>query len=135
MHSEGTPGAFAYEKALLPASMRQAGENRQEFFLPRWPATSMKLLLLNKPTEGIEVQAARDRSLFLDTPAPQELAVLGISTECLRPWQCRIFASYEGHTKAGFSGRQSHRAVAEATPPPDSQTPRGWFTGPGAGSQ
>ncbi|MDO8211171.1 sugar ABC transporter ATP-binding protein [Conexibacter sp. CPCC 206217] len=58
-----------------------SGGNQQKVIIARWLASNPKVLLLNDPTRGIDVNAKRDLYQLLTRLASEGLAVVMLSTE------------------------------------------------------
>jgi len=58
-----------------------SGGNQQKVVVARWLAAGPKVLLLNDPTRGVDVNAKRDLYALLTSLASEGLAVVMISTE------------------------------------------------------
>jgi ABC-type sugar transport system ATPase subunit len=58
-----------------------SGGNQQKVTIARWLASHPRILILNDPTRGIDVNAKRDLYTLLDVLAKEGLAVVMLSTE------------------------------------------------------
>jgi ABC-type sugar transport system ATPase subunit len=78
---------------------RLSGGDRQKVALGRWLARKPRVLLLDEPTLGLEVEARRTIHGLLDELAGQGLALLVISNdfEELRTLSDRVLVLWDGH--------------------------------------
>jgi ribose transport system ATP-binding protein len=88
-----------------------SGGNQQKVILAKWLAARPKVLLLDEPTRGIDVNAKREIYSFIDELARSGLGVLVVSSELLEVLEVSdtIIVMCEGRKSAEFSR-------AEATP-------------------
>lgn len=82
-----------------------SGGNQQKVVLSKWLATHPKLLILDEPTQGIDVQTKADVHAMIADLARQGLAIIVISSELpeLLGLCDRIVVLREGHVSAEFS--------------------------------
>lgn len=82
-----------------------SGGNQQKVVLAKWLATKPKLLILDEPTQGIDVQAKAEVHAMIAELARQGLAILVISSELpeLLGVSDRIVVLREGTKTAEFS--------------------------------
>jgi ABC-type sugar transport system ATPase subunit len=58
-----------------------SGGNQQKVIIARWLASDPRILLLNDPTRGIDINAKRDLYRLLTTLADEGMAIVMLSTE------------------------------------------------------
>jgi len=88
-----------------------SGGNQQKVILAKWLATAPKILLLDEPTRGIDVNAKREIYAFIDELALAGLGLIVVSSELpeVLALADRVLVMCEGRKTAKFSR-------AEATP-------------------
>ena len=88
-----------------------SGGNQQKVILAKWLATAPKILLLDEPTRGIDVNAKREIYAFIDELAAAGLGLIVVSSELpeVLALADRVLVMCEGRATAEFSR-------AEATP-------------------
>ena len=88
-----------------------SGGNQQKVILAKWLATNPKILLLDEPTRGIDVNAKREIYAFIDELARNGLGLIVVSSELpeVLALSDRILVMCEGRKTAEFTR-------AEATP-------------------
>jgi ribose transport system ATP-binding protein len=88
-----------------------SGGNQQKVILAKWLATGPKVILLDEPTRGIDVNAKREIYAFIDELARNGLGILLVSSEIpeILALSDRILVMCEGRQTAEF-------ARANATP-------------------
>jgi ribose transport system ATP-binding protein len=88
-----------------------SGGNQQKVILAKWLAARPKVLLLDEPTRGIDVNAKREIYAFVDELARSGLGVVVVSSEMAEVLAVsdRVIVMCEGRKTAEFSR-------AEATP-------------------
>jgi ribose transport system ATP-binding protein len=88
-----------------------SGGNQQKVILAKWLATSPKILLLDEPTRGIDVNAKREIYVFIDELARAGLGLIVVSSELpeVLVLADRVMVMCEGRKTAEFTR-------AEATP-------------------
>jgi len=88
-----------------------SGGNQQKVILAKWLATDPKILLLDEPTRGIDVNAKREIYAFIDELARNGLGLIVVSSELpeVLALSDRILVMCEGRKTAEFTR-------AEATP-------------------
>ncbi len=88
-----------------------SGGNQQKVILAKWLATSPKILLLDEPTRGIDVNAKREIYAFIDELARAGLGLVVVSSELpeILALSDRVMVLCEGRKTAEFSR-------ADATP-------------------
>jgi ABC-type sugar transport system ATPase subunit len=91
--------------------MNLSGGNQQKVILGKWMATDPKILLLDEPTRGIDVNAKREIYAFIDELARAGLGLIVVSSELpeVIALADRVLVMCEGQVTAEFSR-------AEATP-------------------
>jgi ribose transport system ATP-binding protein len=101
-----------------------SGGNQQKVILARWLATSPRVLLLDEPTRGIDVQAKREIYELIDELARAGLAVIVVSSEMpeILTVSDRIVVLCEGCKTAEFTRAEAteERLMAAALPRSDS---------------
>lgn len=110
-----------------------SGGNQQKVILARWLATAPKVLFLDEPTRGIDVQAKREIYERIDELAREGLAVVVVSSEMpeILTVSDRILVLCEGRKTAEFLREEateerlmeaalpkSHSRFATASTPP-----------------
>lgn len=97
-----------------------SGGNQQKVILGKWLATQPKVLLLDEPTRGIDVNAKREICALLDELTAAGLAVVLVSSELpeLLAMADRIVVLCEGRQTAQFSRAEatSERVMQAALP-------------------
>ncbi|ATC66058.1 D-xylose ABC transporter ATP-binding protein [Nibricoccus aquaticus] len=88
-----------------------SGGNQQKVILAKWLATDPKIMLLDEPTRGIDVNAKREIYAFIDELARNGLGLIVVSSELpeVLALSDRILVMCEGRKTAEFTR-------AEATP-------------------
>ena len=88
-----------------------SGGNQQKVILAKWLATGPKILLLDEPTRGIDVNAKREIYAFIDELAGLGLGLIVVSSELpeVLALADRVLVMCEGRKTAEFSR-------ADATP-------------------
>jgi ribose transport system ATP-binding protein len=88
-----------------------SGGNQQKVILAKWLATGPKILLLDEPTRGIDVNAKREIYAFIDELAGLGLGLIVVSSELpeVLALADRVLVMCEGRQTAEF-------ARADATP-------------------
>ena len=88
-----------------------SGGNQQKVILAKWLATAPKILLLDEPTRGIDVNAKREIYAFIDELACAGLGLIAVSSELpeILALSDRVMVMCEGRKTAEF-------ARADATP-------------------
>jgi ABC-type sugar transport system ATPase subunit len=82
-----------------------SGGNQQKVILAKWLATSPKILLLDEPTRGIDVNAKREIYAFIDELAKAGLGLIVVSSELpeVLALADRVLVMCEGRKTAEFS--------------------------------
>jgi rhamnose transport system ATP-binding protein len=82
-----------------------SGGNQQKVVLAKWLATNPQLLILDEPTQGIDVQSKAEVHAMIADLAKQGMAIILISSEMpeLLGMCDRIIVLREGHQTAEFS--------------------------------
>jgi ribose transport system ATP-binding protein len=95
--------------SLGQAARNLSGGNQQKVVLAKWLATNPKVLLLDEPTRGIDINAKREIYAIVDELARSGLGVLMVSSELPETLAIsdRILVLAEGRITAEF-----HRAEA-----------------------
>jgi rhamnose transport system ATP-binding protein len=101
-----------------------SGGNQQKVVLSKWLATSPRVLILDEPTQGIDVQSKAEVHTMIADLARQGLAIILISSELpeLIGMSDRIVVLREGRKAAEFSREEATqeaivRAAADAATP------------------
>jgi len=97
--------------SLAQLIVNLSGGNQQKVILAKWLATAPKVLLLDEPTRGIDVNAKREIYTFIDDLAQRGLGLIVVSSELpeVLALADRVMVMCEGRKTAEFSR-------AEATP-------------------
>jgi ribose transport system ATP-binding protein len=103
-------GRFVERMAVKTPSLRQqvrnlSGGNQQKVVLAKWIATRPKVLLLDEPTRGIDINAKREIYGIIDELARSGLGVVMVSSELpeILAIADRILVLAEGRLTAEFS--------------------------------
>ena len=107
-----TSNAFASRRPRwLSVIVNLSGGNQQKVILAKWLATDPKVLLLDEPTRGIDVNAKREIYAFIDDLAHHGLGLIVVSSELpeVLALADRVLVMCEGRKTAEFSR-------ADATP-------------------
>jgi rhamnose transport system ATP-binding protein len=101
-----------------------SGGNQQKVVLSKWLATNPRVLILDEPTQGIDVQSKAEVHAMIADLARQGLAIILISSELpeLIGMSDRIVVLREGRKAAEFSREEATqeaivRAAADAATP------------------
>jgi len=91
--------------SLAELIINLSGGNQQKVILAKWLATSPKVLLLDEPTRGIDVNAKREIYAFIDELARAGLGLVVVSSELPEVLAIadRIFVLCEGRKTAEFT--------------------------------
>ena len=91
-----------------------SGGNQQRTVFAKWRATEPRLLLLDEPTRGIDVNAKSEIYKMIDEIAAQGLAVLMVSSDCpeLIGMSDRIYAMRGGTLVAELTERKAMTQAA-----------------------
>jgi len=97
--------------SLAQLIVNLSGGNQQKVILAKWLATSPKILLLDEPTRGIDVNAKREIYAFIDELARHGLGLIVVSSELpeILALSDRVLVMCEGRKTAEFDR-------ADATP-------------------
>jgi len=97
--------------SLAERIVNLSGGNQQKVILAKWLATEPKVLLLDEPTRGIDVNAKREIYAFIDELARNGLGLVVVSSELpeVIALADRVMVMCEGRKTAEF-------ARADATP-------------------
>ena len=98
-----------------------SGGNQQKVVLAKWLATGPKVLLLDEPTRGIDIQAKEEIHALINELTSNGLAVVAVSSELpeILAVSNRILVLCEGRPTAEYcavrgNGREDHaRGTAE----------------------
>ena len=105
-----------------------SGGNQQKIVLSKWLATRPRLLILDEPTQGIDVQSKAEVHEMIGELARQGLAIILISSELpeLVGMCDRMIVLREGHVTAHFArGDVDQERVIRAATDVDRATPSG----------
>jgi ABC-type sugar transport system ATPase subunit len=94
-----------------------SGGNQQKVVMARWLATGPKVLLLNDPTRGVDINAKRDLYALLLDLAAEGMAIVMLSTEVDEHVELmdRVLVFREGGIAAELPREQlSRRAIVGA---------------------
>ena len=97
-----------------------SGGNQQKVVLAKWLSTHPKVLLLDEPTRGIDINAKREIYELVNELAEKGLAVLLVSSELpeILALSDRILVICEGRKTAEFSGKEAtEESIMEAALP------------------
>ena len=97
-----------------------SGGNQQKVILGKWLATQPKVLLLDEPTRGIDINAKREIYRLIDELTAQGLAVVMVSSELpeILGLCDRIMVMSEGKKTAEFSRTEAtEEAILNAALP------------------
>ena len=97
--------------SLAELIVNLSGGNQQKVILAKWLATAPRILLLDEPTRGIDVNAKREIYAFIDELARSGLGLIVVSSELpeILALSDRVMVMCEGRKTAEF-------ARADATP-------------------
>ncbi|HEX2853413.1 MAG TPA: sugar ABC transporter ATP-binding protein [Opitutaceae bacterium] len=97
--------------SLAELIVNLSGGNQQKVILAKWLSTAPKILLLDEPTRGIDVNAKREIYAFIDELARAGLGLIVVSSELpeVLALADRVMVMCEGRKTAEFTR-------AEATP-------------------
>ncbi len=97
-----------------------SGGNQQKVILAKWLATNPRLLLLDEPTRGIDVNAKREIYAFIDELARAGLGLIVVSSELpeVLALADRVMVLCEGRKTAEFTRAEAtpERVLAAALP-------------------
>jgi ribose transport system ATP-binding protein len=100
-----------------------SGGNQQKVILAKWLATGPKILLLDEPTRGIDVNAKREIYAFIDELARLGLGLIVVSSELpeILALADRVLVMCEGRKAAEFarSDATAEKILAAAFPRED----------------
>lgn len=83
-----------------------SGGNQQKLVVGRWIALSPKLLLLDDPTKGVDIQSRREIHEILKSCASEGMSIIYVSSDNDELFEIadRIYVFYEGRISAMLSG-------------------------------
>jgi ribose transport system ATP-binding protein len=105
---------------LQQAVRHLSGGNQQKVVLAKWLATEPKVLLLDEPTRGIDINAKKEIYALVDELACSGLAVVMVSSELpeILAIADRILVLAEGRVTAEFArGAATEEAILQAALP------------------
>ena len=106
--------------SLAELIVNLSGGNQQKVILAKWLATGPKVLLLDEPTRGIDVNAKRELYAFIDELARHGLGLIVVSSELpeILALADRILVMCEGRVTAEFSraAATAEKVLAAALP-------------------
>ncbi len=112
-HVEGAVRRFRVKTpSLRTPIISLSGGNQQKVILAKWLATRPRVLLLDEPTRGIDINAKREIYGLIDELKGSGLAVAMVSSELpeIMAVADRIMVMCEGRKSAGFcAGRRRRR--------------------------
>ena len=90
--------------SLAELIVNLSGGNQQKVILAKWLATGPKILLLDEPTRGIDVNAKREIYAFIDELARHGLGLIVVSSELpeILALSDRVLVMCEGRKTAEF---------------------------------
>ncbi len=106
--------------SLHQAARHLSGGNQQKVVLAKWLATEPKVLLLDEPTRGIDINAKKEIYALVDELARSGLAVVMVSSELpeILAIADRILVLAEGRVTAEFArGAATEEAILQAALP------------------
>ena len=106
--------------SLAQAVRNLSGGNQQKVVLAKWLATGPKVLLLDEPTRGIDINAKKEIYTLVDELARSGLAVVMVSSELpeILAIADRILTLAEGRVTAEFArGAATEEAILQAALP------------------
>lgn len=88
-----------------------SGGNQQKVVLAKWLATNPRLLILDEPTQGVDIQAKAEVHHIIAELAEQGLAILMISSDMpeLLGTCDRIYVMHQGHITAEFDSESANQ--------------------------
>ncbi len=123
---------FIVRFRVKTTSLRQAianlsGGNQQKVILAKWLATEPRILLLDEPTRGIDVNAKREIYAFIDELARAGLGIIVVSSELpeILALSDRVVVMREGRKTAEFARKDAtpesvlHAALPDAALVPE----------------
>ena len=118
-------GRYVERLCVRTPSLHQAvrhlsGGNQQKVVLAKWLATEPKVLLLDEPTRGIDINAKKEIYALVDELARSGLAVVMVSSELpeILAIADRILVLAEGRVTAEFArGAATEEAILQAALP------------------
>jgi ribose transport system ATP-binding protein len=112
---------FRVKTSSLQQRIRNlSGGNQQKVILAKWLAARPKVLLLDEPTRGIDINAKREIYALIDELALAGLALIVVSSELpeILALSDRVLVMCEGRKTAEFTRAQATpEAVLEAALP------------------
>jgi ribose transport system ATP-binding protein len=91
--------------SLAQLIVNLSGGNQQKVILAKWLATAPRILLLDEPTRGIDVNAKREIYAFIDELARAGLGLIVVSSELpeVLALADRVMVMCEGRKTAEFT--------------------------------
>ncbi len=106
--------------SLTQLIVNLSGGNQQKVILAKWLATAPKILLLDEPTRGIDVNAKREIYAFIDELARNGLGLIVVSSELpeVLALSDRVLVMCEGRKTAEFDREEAtpEKVLAAALP-------------------
>ncbi len=95
--------------SMQQAVVNLSGGNQQKVILAKWLATEPRILLLDEPTRGIDVNAKREIYSFIDELAKAGLGLIVVSSELpeVLALSDRVVVLCEGRKTAEFSREEA----------------------------
>jgi ABC-type sugar transport system ATPase subunit len=83
-----------------------SGGNQQKLVIGRWIALKPKLLLLDDPTKGVDIQSRREIHTILKECANEGMSIVYVSSDNDELFEIadRIYVFYEGSISAMLAG-------------------------------
>lgn len=99
--------------SLRQSIQNLSGGNQQKVILAKWLATQPKVLLLDEPTRGIDINAKREIYEFIDELAESGLGVVLVSSELpeIMALSNRIMVMCEGRKTAEFNRDEASEQI------------------------
>lgn len=84
-----------------------SGGNQQKLVIGRWIALNPKLLLLDDPTKGVDIQSRREIHTFLHNCAKNGMSIVYVSSDNDELFEIadRVYVFYEGSISAILAGK------------------------------
>jgi len=110
--------------SIRQSVIKLSGGNQQKVVLAKWLATQPKVLMLDEPTRGIDINAKREIYGLIDSLAQSGLGVVMVSSELpeLLGIADRIMVLCKGKTTAEFSRAEATEEKLIRAALPDSLT-------------
>ncbi len=109
-HVRGYLERFRVKTPSLDQPIRDlSGGNQQKVILAKWLATGPRVLLLDEPTRGIDIQAKKEIYALIDELTDDGLAVVVVSSELpeILAVSDRVLVMCEGRATAEFTSAEA----------------------------